>query len=99
MRPVLSKDPSVVVQIERFHIVGNANDSGGAGHSGTASFGVLGQQRHTRKGFAAGAARVLLHVRVRLQMGAQIRPVGEGAVAVRTREGLLASVRPNVALQ
>lgn len=60
---------------------------------------MFGQQRHPAESFAARRARVLLHVRVGLQVRAQIGPVGERAVAVLARERLLAGVRAYVALQ
>ena len=67
--------------------------------SRTAAVLVFGEQRHARERLAALLARVALDVRVRLQVGAQVGPVGEGARAVRTREGLLARVGADVALQ
>ena len=65
----------------------------------TSGVAVLDEQRHAREGLRARVAVVLLHVRVRLQVRAQIRPVGERASAVRTLERLLAGVRAQVALQ
>lgn len=64
-----------------------------------ATLGVLGQQGHPAEGLGARRARVLLHVRMRLQMGAQVRAVGESTLAVLAVEGLLAGVRADVALQ
>lgn len=63
-----------------------------------ASFGVLRQERHPREGLAAGGTRILLHVRVRLQVRPQIRPVGEGPVAVSAGKWFFSCVRPDVPL-
>lgn len=60
---------------------------------------MFGQQRHPAEGFTASCARVLLYVRVRLQMSPQIGTVGKGALAVLAVEGLLSGVRANVSLQ
>lgn len=64
-----------------------------------AALQVLAQQRHARERLAAARARVLLHVRVRLQVSAKVRPVGESAATVMAREWLFARVGANVALQ
>ncbi len=60
---------------------------------------MLGEERHTRKRLAARLARVALHVRMGLEMSAQVGAVGEGARAVLAREGFLARVRPDVTLK
>lgn len=67
--------------------------------AGTPAVDVLAEQRHARKSLAAVLARVFLHVRVGLQMRAQIGTVGERPSAVLARERLLAGVRPDVSLQ
>lgn len=51
---------------------------------------VLVQERHSGEGFRAVLALVLLHVRVRLQVGPEVGSVGKRAAAVRARERLLA---------
>lgn len=66
---------------------------------GASAFQVLAQQRHARERLAAARARVLLHVRVRLQVSAKVRPVGESAATVMARERLFARVGANMALQ
>lgn len=60
---------------------------------------VLRQEGHPGEGLPAGAARVLFDVGMSLQMGPEVGPVCEGSGAVRTREGLLSSVRADVALE
>lgn len=60
---------------------------------------VFGQERHPGESLAAGRTRVLLDVGVSLEVSPEIRPVREGAVAVLTRERLLAGVRPDMTLQ
>lgn len=65
----------------------------------TATLRVFGEQRHAREGFRAIAAGVLLDVRVRLQMSAQIRAIGKGAMTMLAAERLLARVCAYVALQ
>lgn len=60
---------------------------------------MLRQQGHPAEGLAAGAARVLLHVAVRLEVRPEVTPVCERTVAVLAAEGLLAGVRPDVALE
>lgn len=67
--------------------------------SGTAAICVLGQQGHAAEGLAARRTGILFHVRMRLQMRPQIRSVGKGPLAMLAVEGLLARVRPDVALQ
>ena len=54
--------------------------------------GVLQQQRHAREALAALLAVVFLHVRVRLQVCAQVRAVRERAPAELAAERLLACV-------
>lgn len=71
----------------------------GLQHSRTSCVAVLGEQRHAAERLAARRTRVLLHVRVGLQVGAQVGPVGESPVAVLARERLLAGVGADVALQ
>lgn len=66
---------------------------------GASALRVLGQQRHPRERLRARGARVLLDVRVRLQMGPEIRSVGERPVAVAARKRFFASVCADVALQ
>lgn len=51
--------------------------------------GVFVQQRHAAEGARAGAALVLLHLRVRLQVGAQVGAIGECPVTVGTGEWAL----------
>lgn len=60
---------------------------------------VFGEQRHPREGFAAGRARVLLHIGMGLQMGTQIRLIGEGAMTILATERFVAGVGANVSLQ
>jgi len=74
--------------------------AGGSGVAArTSALRVLGQQGHPREGLGATGAGVLLDVRVGLQMGPQIRAIGEGPVAVLAAEGLLARVGANVSLE
>lgn len=63
--------------------------AGSAGAARAARLLVLVQQRHAGEGAGAPRALVLLHVRVRLQVGTQVGAVGEGAAAVGAGEGLL----------
>lgn len=67
--------------------------------SWTSGIAVFGEQRHAAECFAARWTRVLFHVRVGLQVRAQIRAVRERPVAVLARERLLARVRAYMALQ
>jgi len=67
--------------------------------SGASGVAMFGEQRHAAEGFTASRARVLLHVRVGLQVRAQIGPIGERAVTVLARERFLAGMRAYVALQ
>lgn len=60
---------------------------------------VLGEQRHPREGLAAARTRIFFDVGVGLQVGPQVRAVGEGPVAVGTRERFFAGVGADVALQ
>lgn len=60
---------------------------------------MLREQRHPAECLAAPVAGVLLHVAVSLQVGPQVAPVGERAVAMLTTERLLAGVRPDVTLE
>lgn len=60
-----------------------------AGPPQAAGLLVLVEQGHAGEGAGAGPALVLLHLRVGLQVGAQVGAVGEGAVAVGAGEGLL----------
>lgn len=64
-----------------------------------ATLGMLGQQRHSAEGLAAGRARVLFHIRMCLQVSPQIRSVGERALAVLAVERLFTGVCSDVALQ
>lgn len=68
-------------------------------YAGTAALLMLRQQRHSAKGLTARVAGVLLDVTVSLQVGPEVAPVGERAVAVLAAERLLAGVRPDVALK
>ena len=72
---------------------------GSSDRAGAAAVLVFLQQRHPGEGLGAVTAAVLLDVRVGLQVRPQVGPVGEGASAVGAGEGLLARVRPEVALQ
>lgn len=47
------------------------------------------QQGHAAEGPRAGAALVLLHLGVGLQVGAQVGAISEGPVTVLTGEGAL----------
>lgn len=47
------------------------------------------KQGHAAEGPRAGATLVLLHLRVGLQVGAQVGAISEGPVAVLTGEGAL----------
>jgi len=60
---------------------------------------VLGQERHAGEGLAARLARIALHVRVSLKVGAQVGSVRKRAGAVRAGEGLLARMCPDVTLK
>ena len=60
---------------------------------------MLVEQRHPGEGLVAGAARVLLHVSVGLEVGPQVAAVREAAVTLRALEGLLSRVGPDVSLQ
>ena len=60
---------------------------------------MLDEQRETRERLGAAVARVLLELGVRLQVRAQVGPVGEGAAALRAGERPLACVSSHVALQ
>jgi len=60
---------------------------------------VLRQQRHPRERLVARAAAIPLDAGVSLQVRAQVGPVGERSVAVRTAERPLAGVSPHVTLQ
>lgn len=60
---------------------------------------MLGEERHAREGLAARLARIALHVRMGLEMSAQVGAVGKGARAVLAREGFLARVCPDVTLE
>lgn len=60
---------------------------------------VFHLEGHSREGFEATFAGVFLDLRVGLQMGPQVGPVGEGSMALVALEGLLARVRPDVALK
>lgn len=51
------------------------------------------QQGHAAEGPRAGAALVLLHLRVGLQVGTEVGAVSEGPVTVLTGEGALTFVR------
>jgi len=60
---------------------------------------MLDEQREARERLGAAVARVLLELGVRLQVRAQVGPVGERAPALRAGERPLAGVRARVALQ
>ena len=60
---------------------------------------MFDEQREARERLGAAVAGVLLELGVRLQVCAQVRPVGERAAALRARERPLAGVRAHVALQ
>lgn len=68
-------------------------------NAGTTALLMLRQQRHPAEGFATTFAAVLLDVAVSLQMGSEIAPVGERAVAMLTAKRLLAGVGPDVTLK
>ena len=53
---------------------------------------MLGQQRHATERFATRLTAVSLDTGVSLQVSAQVRPVGERALTVRTLERTLAGV-------
>lgn len=63
------------------------------------TLGVLRQQRHPREGFTAAGTRILLNIRMGLQMSSQIRTIRERSVAVITREWFFASVGAYVTLE
>lgn len=60
---------------------------------------VLSQQRHPRKRLAARRARILLNIRMRLQVRSQIRPIRKRPIAISARERLLPRMRPDVSLK
>lgn len=60
---------------------------------------MLREQRHSAECLVTPVAGILLDVAVGLQVGPQVAPVGEGTVAVRTGEWLLAGMRPDVTLK
>lgn len=72
---------------------------GGGDDARAAAVHVLRQQRHAGEGLAAGGARVLLHVRVGLEVGAEVGSVRERPPAVLAGERLLPGVSPHVSLQ
>lgn len=57
---------------------------------------MLEEERHAREGLAARLARVALHVRMCLEVSAQVRAVGKRAGTVWTNERLLARMRAHV---
>lgn len=63
--------------------------AGSARASGAARLLVLVEQGHPGEGAGAGLTLVLLHIRVGLEVGTQVRAVSKGAVAVGAGEGLL----------
>lgn len=65
----------------------------------TSTIIVFGEQRHPREGFAAGRARVLLHIGMGLQMGAQVRLIGERTMTILATEWFVAGVGADVSLQ
>lgn len=67
--------------------------------AGASAFHVLGEQRHPRECFAARCAGILFDVGMCLEMGAQIRFVGEGTMAVLAAERFVAGVCADVSLQ
>lgn len=69
---------------------------GGLGRLAAAGQRVFVQEGHAAEGARAGATLVLLHLRVGLQVRSQVGAVGEGSVTVRTGEGTLTGVGPNV---
>ncbi|RUS88314.1 hypothetical protein EGW08_003952, partial [Elysia chlorotica] len=60
---------------------------------------VLSEQGHAGEGLPTARAPVLLHVRVGLEVGAQVGPVGERAATVAAPERLLPGVCPHVPLE
>lgn len=71
----------------------------GVPKSWASSVQMFGQQGHPGECLGAVGAIVLLHVRMCLKMGSQVRPVSEGTVAQRAGERLFARVRADVPLQ
>ena len=67
--------------------------------SRTTSFAMFGQQRHPRESLVTVSATVLLDVTVRLQVRAQVRPIGKAPPTHVTRERLLTGVRAQVTLK
>ena len=68
-------------------------------HSGASAVFVFRQQRHAAERLSARLARITFDVRVRLEVGAQVRPIGKRTRAVLTAERFLARVRADVSLQ
>lgn len=58
---------------------------------------MFGEQRHSGESFGAGFTGVLLHVRMRLEMGTKVRPVSKSSIAMVTNEGFLTSVGADMA--
>ncbi len=56
------------------------------------------QQGHAAKGPRAGAALVLLHLRVGLQVGPQVGAISKGPVTVLTSEGALTWLKEKLLL-
>lgn len=60
---------------------------------------MLEQKRHAREGPTARLAAVLLDVRMRLQMGAQVGTVSKRAAAMRAGERFLSGMCADVTLE
>lgn len=60
---------------------------------------VFVKQRHPGEGLVTGDTGVLLDVSVGLEVSPQVAAVSEAAVTLRTLEGFLSGVGPDVALQ
>lgn len=69
------------------------------GSAAAASLRVFRQQRHPREGFTARRTRILLYIRMRLQMSPQIRSIRKRPIAVITRERFFARVGAYVTLE
>jgi len=60
---------------------------------------MFDEQRQARERLGAAVAGVLLELGVRLQVRAQVGPVGEGSAALRTGERAFARVRAKMSLE
>lgn len=87
-----------LVRVRRGQRIGPVFEGRAAG-AAAPTLQVFAQQRHPGKCLAAPGTRVLLNIRVRLQVSPQVRSVGECSTAVVARKRFFSSVGANVTLE